>query len=83
MPNLYFTENVFLPSFHSPSQLPHTLLLSSMNSFKLLSKQFLLPPLYSSHPQPEFPSATAILNIADTFRCFPIVVARHPSCSIP
>ena len=44
------------------------------------SSSFLL--FYSSHPQTEFPLATAILNTADTFHGFPIVVMRHPSCSI-
>src|ERR1700759_3413311 len=80
--NLYPTEKHLLPSFDFPSQLSHNPLLPSMNSFKTLSKQFLLLSLYSSHPHTVFPSAPAIPNTTDTFGCFPIVVVRHASCSI-
>ena len=70
------------PSSNSLSHFPHTFSVLPMNSFKPLSKRFSFPSLQSSHPHTQFPSATAILNTADTFRCFPIVVVQHPSCSI-
>ena len=82
MCNLYFTEKVFssIVRLHHNFRTTHCFLL---NSFKPLSKQFLLPSLYSSHPHTVFPSVPTIPNTADTFHCFPIVVVRHPSCSIP
>ena len=73
-------------STHRPTLyliVPHTLSVLPMNSFKPLSKQFSFPSFLSSHLHTQFPSATAILNTADTFHCFPIVVVRHPSCSVP